>query len=261
MISRICKLWVVLALAATPAAAELAVVLTNDVEHTRIAIAEYPGNHDAFVVAWKDVPGATPASGAMVYYRDKGGDEVRYFAVGGGGRFAIVDRGRHRLVRGSAMPIAYVISDDPTHPLAVVADDHQQIDVPALVAQYAAFENIAGPSETKASIESAIAAKAAQTNRACGSHVAPKLDWKSFATPASFPLAKQTVSILEALELVCTDKDFAAAVRGVTELRVGYRADGGALHLDKAGTALAVQLSDASFNPRETTSMWLKDHL
>jgi hypothetical protein len=242
-------------------ASAFAVVLSNDIEHTKVTIADYPGQRGAFLVAWQDVPGVTPASGAMVYYADRASDETRYFAIGGHGKFALINSGRGRLIRGTATAVFELIADDPKHPIGLVADTSQTVDVPALLAQYAAFENIAAASETRAAIEAAVTARAAQTNRTCKSQLAPKLDWKTFAAPASLRLAKQTVSILDAIEAACADKDYAAAIRTVSELRVDYQADAGALRLERTGAALAVRLSDTSFNPRETTRQWLTDHL
>src|SRR5262249_11648267 len=37
-------------------ASGFAVVLTNDAEHARITVADYPGQRDVVVVAWQDVP-------------------------------------------------------------------------------------------------------------------------------------------------------------------------------------------------------------
>ena len=261
MIRRVCNVLAVLALASTPAAAAFTVMLANDSTHTRVTIAEVPGARDAFVVAWQDIPGTTPATGAMVYYREHGDSETRWLAVGGGGLFSIIDRGWGHLRRGTAVATAYVISDDPAHPLVLADTEATSVDVPALLAKYAAFENIAARGEPRSAIEAAITAKTAQTNRACGSHVAAKLDWKSFATPASLALAKQTISIFEAIEHQCGDKDYAAAVQAMREVRVDYQADGGALRLDKTGGVLGVHLSDTSWNPRETAAVWLKDHL
>jgi len=246
--------------AAAHSAFGFAVVLVNDLEHAKVVIADYPGQRDTLVVAWQDVPGVTPPSGAMVYYADRGSDQTRYFAIGGGGRFALLDRGRGRLITSTMVPVFELVPDDPRRKLAVVADTRQTVDVPALLAQYAAFENIAAPGETQAAIDAAIAARAAQTNRACRSQIAPRLAWKTFPAPAA-RLAKQAVSILEALEAACADKDYAQAVRGLRELRVDYQADGGALRLERTGTALAARLSDTSFNPRETARVWLTDHL
>ena len=239
-------------------ASGFAVVLTNDAEHARITVADYPGQRDVVVVAWQDVPGVTPASGAMVYRAD-GSRPTRYLAIGGGGRFALIEHGRGRWGRGT--PVFDVVSDDPDRPLAMVTDTSQRVDVPALLAQYGAFENIAPADEPRTVIEAAIAAKAAQANQACKSQITAKLQWQTFASPASMRLAKQAVSILQAIEAVCGDKDYAAAVRGVRELRVDYQADAGALRLERTGAALAVRLSDASFNPRETAQRWLTDHL
>jgi hypothetical protein len=237
-----------------------AVVLTNEIEQAKITMADYPGQRDVVVVAWQGMPGVTPPSGAMIYRRDRSTGDTRYFAIGGGGRFSIIDRGRGRLIRGTATAVFDVVSDDPDHPLAFVADTSQSVDVPALLARYDAFENIAASAETRAAIDAAIAAKAAQANRACGSQLAPRLQWKTFAAPSA-RLAKQAVSILEAIEAICADKDYAAAIRGVRELRVDYQADAGALRLERSGAALAVRLSDTSFNPRETARIWLTDHL
>jgi hypothetical protein len=237
-------------------ASGFAVVLLNEAEHARITVADYPGQRDVVVVSWQDVPGVTPASGAMVYRAD-GNRPTRYFAIGGGGRFALIEHGRGRWSR-SAFD---VVSDDPDRPLAMVGDTNQRVDVPALLAQYGAFENIAAADEPRPVIEAAIAAKAAQANQACKSQIAAKLQWQTFASPASVRLAKQAVSILQAIEAVCGDKDYAAAVRGVRELRVDYQADAGALRLERTGATLAVRLSDTSFNPRETAQRWLTDHL
>jgi hypothetical protein len=236
----------------------LAVVLTNDLEHARVTVAEYPGAHDVLVVAWQDVPGVTPTSGAMVYQRDQGEGETRYLAIGGGGKFALLDRGRSRLIHASALPVMWVIVD-PRHPLEVVPDANQRIDTPALVAQYEAFEAIAPAAATRTTIEAAIAAQVAQTNKSCGAQLAPRTQWAAFGK--NIRLANQAVAILEAIESACSDKDYATAVRKLRELRVDYKADGGALRLDIAGAELAVHFSDTSFNPRETAQLWLHDHL
>src|SRR5262249_32911410 len=152
-----------------------------------------PGQPDLLVVAWQDIPGATPASGAVIYKAERGSSEVRYFAVGGGGPFALLDRGRVR--RGYGPRVGFdIISDDPKRPVPVTGDARQPVDVPALLAQYAAFENIAPLGEARTVTEAAIAAKAAHANRVCGGQLAPKVQWKSFATPESARLAKQTVS-------------------------------------------------------------------
>ncbi len=261
MTSRGSKLIFALILAGAGQAFGFSAVFTNEAEHATITVADYPGQRDLLVVAWHDVPGVTPASGAMIYALDRSPSETRYFAIGGGGRFALVERMRWRRSRGTSGGGFDVVVDDPKHPLAVVADSHQTVDVAALLAQYGAFENVAPAGEARAVIDAAIAARAAQTNRACGSQLAPKLQWKTFATAASERLAKQTISILEAIEGACGDKDYAAAVRAVRELRVDYQADGGALRLERTGAALAVRLSDTSFNPRETARIWLTDHL
>jgi len=262
MLSRRSALTCALLLAGSARVASgFAVVLTNDVEHARITVADYPGQRDVVVVAWQDVPGVTPASGAMIYRADGDSHPARYFAVGGGGRFALIEHGRGRRSRGAIAPSFDVVSDDPQRPLAMAPDSSQRVDAPALLAQYGAFENIAAADEPRTVIDAAIAARLAQANQACGSRITAKLQWQTFATPASARLAKQAVSILQAIEAVCGDKDYAAAVRGVHELRVDYQADAGALRLERTGATLAVRFSDTSFNPRETAQRWLTDHL
>src|SRR5690348_4221153 len=253
----------VLALVLAPpahAAPGFAVALTNDVEHAKLTVAELPGQPDVLVVAWQDLPGVTPASGAMIYKAERGSSEVRYFAIGGAGHFALLERWRVR--RGYGPHVGFdIISDDPKRPLVVTGDTRKPVDVPALLAQYAAFENVAPPGEARTVTDAAIAARAAQTNRACGSQLTPKVQWKAFSTPEAARLAKQAISILEALEAACADKDYATAVRAVRELRVDYQPDGGALRLERTGAALAVRFSDTSYNPRETARAWLTDHL
>jgi len=237
----------------------LAVVLANDMEHARVTVADYPGVPDALIVAWQDVPGVTPASGAMVYQRDQGDSETRYLAIGGGGKFALLDRGRSRLIRASSLPVMWVVANDPKHPLEVVPDANQRVDVPALVAQYEAFEAIAPAAATRTTIDAAIAAQAAQTNKTCGAQLAARTQWTTFGT--NLRLANQAVAILEALDGACSDKDYASAVKKLRTLKVDFKSGGGALRLEITGTELAVHLSDTSFNPRETAEIWLHGHL
>jgi hypothetical protein len=95
MILRVSVLACVLAVGSARAAPGFAVVLTNDVEHAKITLADVPGQRDVLVVAWQDVPGVTPASGAMIYAADRGSSEARYFAsaAAGGSRSSSVDEG------------------------------------------------------------------------------------------------------------------------------------------------------------------------
>ncbi len=134
------------------------------------------------------------------------------------------------------------------------------VDVPALMAKYGAYENIAAPTEARAAIEAAITSATARVDHACGSHLAVKIDWTSFGA-ANVSRAKQAASILEAIDTACADKDYAAAVRALHEVRVDYKASGGALRLESSNAVLAAHFSDTSWNPRETAAVWLKDHL
>jgi hypothetical protein len=237
----------------------LAVVLANDIEHARVTVVDYPGVADAWIVAWQDVPGVTPASGAMVYKRDQGDSETRYLAFGGGGKLALLDRGRSRLIRASSLPVMWIVANDPKHPIEVVPEANQRIDAPALLAQYEAFEAVAPATATRATIDAAIAAQIAHTNKTCGSQLVPRTQWPTFGT--NLRLANQAVAILEAVDAACGDKDYVAAVRKLRTLRVDFKAGGGELRLEITGSELAVHLSDTSFNPRETAQIWLKDHL
>src|SRR5262245_12751575 len=105
--------------------------LTSDTARTRIEIAHVPGQKDARYVAWDEVPGGVPA-GAMVYRADRGSDETRYFAVGGGGHFAIVDSGMRTLVAGTVVPVFEIVIDDPAHPLRMRLDTARKVDTAAL---------------------------------------------------------------------------------------------------------------------------------
>ena len=237
----------------------LVVVLANDLEHARVTVADYPGVPDAWIVAWQDVPGVTPSSGAMVYKREQGDSETHYLAIGGGGKLALLDRGRSRLIRASSLPVMWVVANDPKHPIEVVPDANQRVDVPALLAQYEAFEAIAPATATKTTIDAAIAAQLAHTNKVCGGQLAARTQWPSFGT--NLRRANEAVAILEAVDAACSDKDYAASVRKLRTLKVDFKSGGGELRLEITGTELAVHLSDTSFNPRETAQIWLKDHL
>ncbi|HET7506261.1 MAG TPA: hypothetical protein VFK02_34820, partial [Kofleriaceae bacterium] len=117
------------------AAPGFGVVLTNDSTKIRIALADLPGAKDRFLVTWDDLPGDT-AAGAMVFYRDQDQHETRYFAVGGGGPFALVVAGQHTLIDATLLPVFHLVLDDPNHPTTLVARSGKQLDPAAMLARY-----------------------------------------------------------------------------------------------------------------------------
>jgi hypothetical protein len=241
------KLLALIALGTTPALAS-GVVLTTDLSKLRIEMVDLP-DHVHAIVAWQNLPGPRP-SGAMVYQQDQSDSETRYFAVGGGGLFAIIDHGgRHRSFS--------VIADDPAHPERMIVES-RDVELATLQAKYDAFENIAPAKETKPVIEANVTAAAAQTDKACGGHLAPQIRWAGFT--GKLGLAKQAVSILEALETACADKDYRAVARTLTALTVDFKADS-ALQLAHTGTTLSVVIGDTSFNPRESAEILIKKQL
>jgi hypothetical protein len=254
-----CALAVVVVLLLTRGASAFSIVLTTDVAKTRIEVVDLPGNGDLFLVGWDDLPGATP-SGAMVYYRDQAPRETRYFAVGGGGAFSIVDRGGRTLINGTVVPIYDVVQRDPDHPMRMRVESGARLSGTALQAKYEAFEHVAAPSEGRPAIDAAVASAAARTNKACRSSIAPQIQWADFAKAGKTALAKQTIAIFEALESICADRDYAAAVQRVTALRIELRSVRG-LELAISGPTLSATFSDTSFNPRETSRLWLVNHL
>jgi hypothetical protein len=254
-------LLVVLLLAGSAhAAPAFGVVLTNDSTKIRIELADLPGSKDLFLVTWDDLPGAS-ATGAMVFYKDQGSTETRYFAVGGGGPFAIVDRGRHTLISGTLVPVYGLVQRDPDHPTKLVAEPGKKLDPTAMLAKYGAFEHVGAPSEARPAIETAIASAAAHANQTCSAKLSPQIQWGDFTKAGKIALAKQAMAIFEALESLCGDKDYRAAVQALTALRVELRADPAGLELKAGGGTLTVTLSDTSFNPRESARQWLENHL
>jgi hypothetical protein len=242
------------------AAAAFGVVLTNTTSKTRIEMVDLPDSKDLFLVTWEALPGAI-AAGAMVFYKDQGGSETRYFAVGGGGLFAIVDRGSRTLISGTVVPVYDVIARDPDHPTKMVVEPGGRLDVNAMLARYGAFEHVAVAREDKAAIDAAIGNAAAHANKTCSAHVAPQIDWDTFTRVNKLALAKQAIAIFEALEPMCVDKDYRAAVQALSALRVEWKPDAGGLALRTSGPTLTATFSDASFNPRETAHQWLTNHL
>lgn len=230
----------------------LLIALASDTAPARVEIAELPGG--VFLVGWDDLVG----SGALAFRRELDADEARYLPIGGAGPFAILDRGRRTLVSGTSVPV-YDIAIDADHPERMRLDAGRKVDLAALTAKYEAFEHVAPAGEGKSAIETAITAELARANKACGGKLAASIDWAAFGKAQR--LAKQTVGILEALATTCADKDYAAAVKTIATLRVGYRSDGGALQLVRTGATLAVTFSDTSFNPRETATTWLDKNL
>jgi len=249
-----------LVLAASREAAAFGVVLVSDTSKTRIAMADLPGSEGMILVAWEGLPGPNPA-GAMVYTRDQGAGETTYFAVGGGGLFAIVDAGERTLVGGTVVPVYRLVHDDPKHPAKLKLELGGKLDVAAMTAKYAAFEHVAAAGETRPAIEAAVTAAATRTNKTCGGRIAPQIRWADFDKAGKLPLAKQTIAILEAIESICADQDYRAALRATTTLRVALAPDAGALQLAASGATLAVTFSAASFNPRETARVWLEKNL
>jgi hypothetical protein len=242
------------------AAPAFGVVLSNDSTKIRIEIADLPGAKDLFIVTWDDLPGGT-ATGAMVFYRDQGSTETRYFAVGGTGPFAIADRGQHTLINGTLVPIYSVVQRDPDHPIRLVAGSGKSLDATAMLARYAAFEHVGAPGEARPAIETAITGAAAHANRTCSARLAPQVQWDGFTKAGKLGLAKQAMAIFEALESLCDDKDYRAAVQALTAVRVELRADATGLELKTGGAVLTAAFSDTSYNPRESARRWLENHL
>jgi hypothetical protein len=249
---------VVVVLASTRAAFAFTGVYSSDTSNVRIEVAEVPGHPEVLLVGWDHLPGAVP-TGAMIYQRDHGTDEDRYFAVGGGGPAALVDRGGATLVEGTIVPMLAVVVDDPQHPLRVTLERGHKIDVAALSAKYAAFEHLIAAGAGRSTIEAAIVARAAKANRACGSKIAPQIQWADFAKAGKLALASQAIAIYDAIEATCADKDYRAALQAVTAMRVELRGDGLAFEV-KHGE-LGVQINDTSWNPRETAAQWLEKNL
>lgn len=242
------------------AAPAFGVVLTNDSTKIRIAIADLPGSKDLFLVTWDDLPGAS-AAGAMVFYRDQGRAETRYFAVGGGGPFAIVDRGRHTLIGGTLVAVYDLVQRDPDHPTRLVASAGKALDPAAMLARYAAFEHVGVAGEARPALEAAVASAAAHAGKTCSARLGAQVEWAGFAKAGKLALAKQAVAIFEALEALCGDKDYRAAVQALTAVRVELRADAAGLELKTDGAALTATLGDTSYNPRESARLWLENHL
>lgn len=235
------------------------VVLTSDASPLQITVADHPSGNakNMVLVAWDHLPGPV-ASGAMVYSKDEASSETRYFAIGGGGLFSITVWGRRPLTKGVR---ALVVIDDPAHPVAFRADPDQKVDTARLLARYHAFENVAPPGEAKPVIQAAITVKVTETNKACGGAITPQIRWADFDKPGKTALAKQTISVLEAIASACADKDYRIELAKLRDLRVGFSDRAADLKLEKTGNALSVVFSDTSFNPREVARAWLEKNL
>jgi hypothetical protein len=242
------------------AAPAFGVILTNDTTKIRIALADLPGSKDLFLVTWDDLPGPS-AAGAMVFYKDQGNTETRYFAVGGGGPFALVVRGRHTLINGTLASVVHLVQSDPDHPTALVASSGKNLDPAAMLARYNAFEHVAAPGEARSAIEAAVTAAAAHANQTCSAKLAAQVPWADFTRAGKLALAKQAMAIFEALESLCGDKDFRAAVQALSAVRVELRPEAAGLELRTGNATLTVTLGDTSFNPRESARQWLETHL
>lgn len=253
--------WIAVAIVSTTAHAEgLQVTLASDTSSTRVVMVDQPGDTsgNTVLVAWDHLPGAVD-TGAMVFRRDKGTNEVRYFAIGGHAPLSIIDRGRHALSAGTSVPVFDVTIDDPQHP-AQLRVTGEKVDAPALVARYEKFEHVVAGGGGKSAVDTAIAAQAAKTTKACGHAPAVDIAWDPFKKANKLELASQAVAIYEALELTCADADYKKAVAKLGKLHVAYRGDG-ALELAISGGTLTATVSATSFDPREVARTWLHDNL
>ena len=253
--------WIAVAIASATASADgLHVTLASDTSDTHVVMVDHPADTsgNTVLVAWDHVVGKID-TGAMVFRRERGTDEVRYFAIGGHAPFSIVDRGRHALSAGTSVPVFDLVTDDPAHPAALRVVAGQTIDVPALIARYETFEHVVA-SGGRTAVDTAIAAQVAKTTKACGHAPAADVAWDPFKKAGKLELASQAVAVYEALELSCADADYRKAVGKLTKLHVAYRADG-ALDLAVTGTTLSATVSATSFDPREIARTWLHDNL
>jgi hypothetical protein len=253
-----------LAIASTSARADgLQVTLASDTTTTRVVMIDHPADTsgNTVLVAWDKLAGAASGmdSGAMVFRREHGTTETRYFAIGGHGPFSILDRGRHALTAGTSVPVFDLVTDDPAHPAQLRVVAGQTIDVPAIVARYEKFEG-AIASGGKTAVDSAIAAQVAKTQKACGKAPAADIAWDPFKKANKLELASQAVAIYQALELLCADADYKKAIAKLGKLHVAYRGEG-ALELAISGTTLTATVSATSFDPREVARTWLHDNL
>jgi hypothetical protein len=110
------------------------------------------------------------------------------------------------------------------------------------VARHDADDGRAPAGATRAAIDARLTAHVVRASRACGGKLAVAIPWTSFATPASAAVASQAVPAIDALARLCADADDAAATRALRELRVDYRADGGALRLEVLGGGVTMVL-------------------
>ena len=251
--------WIAVALASTTASADgLHVTLASDTSDTHVVMVDHPADTsgNTVLVAWDHMAGKVD-TGAMVFRRERGTDEVRYFAIGHGS-FSIIDRGRHALSAGTSVPVFDLVTDDPAHPAAMRVVTGT-IDVPALIARYETFERLVA-SGGRTAVDTAIAAQVTKTTKACGHAPAVDVAWDPFKKAGKLELASQAAAVYEALELMCADADYRKAVGKLTKLHVAYRTEG-ALELAVSGSTLSATVSPTSFDPREVAAKWLHDNL
>lgn len=246
-------------LSATAHADALSVTLASDTSTTRVVMIDHPADPsgNTVLVAWDHLPGKQE-SGAMVFKRDQGTHETRYFAIGGHGPFSVLDRGRKALSAGTSVAVFDLVVDDPQHPaqLRVVPD---KIDVANLTSRYDAFEGLVSTGGRTA-VDAKISAAAQKATKACGHAPAIDVAWDPFKKANKIEVASQAAAIYEAMELACADADYKKAVAKLGKLQVAYRGEG-ALELKASGTTISATVSPTSFDPREVARTWLKDNL
>jgi len=254
--------WIAVAIACTTATAyadALQVTLASETSNIRVVMVDHPADPSGttVLVAWDHLPGAQE-SGALVFRREQGTSETRYFAIGGHGPFSVVDRGRQALSAGTSVPVFELVTDDRQHPakLRVVQD---KIDVANLTSRYEAFEHLVSTGGRTA-VDASISVQVAKTTKACGHAPAVDVAWDPFKKANKLEVASQAAAIYEAMELLCADADYKKAVAKLAKLHVAYRGDG-KLDLALSGTTVNATVSPTSFDPREVARTWLHDNL
>lgn len=247
----------VLVLAQARVASAFTAVLVSDTVKTKLEVTDLPGAQGKLLIGWDELAGV-PA-GALVFTIDQGSSETRYFAVGGG-PLSLVDRGGRTLVGGTVVQVFDVITTDPEHPLRLKVALGRDVNVAALTAKYNAYERVAAANETRAQIETAIATRTTQVNKACATKLATRVQWASFTKASKLAHAKQAIAVLDAIETTCADVDYRTALQRIKTVQIDWHGAAASTFAVRKDV-LAVTLGDASFNPRETAAAWLIDQL
>jgi hypothetical protein len=228
-------------------------MLADEAERVSVTITGWGPSGRRSIVQWKGVPGAD--DGVAIFERSGDEGQSRLTVVGGGASFWLRSGPSAALVKGTSLPTWELVLDRRP-PITLVS---RPGDVPRQLLERAYREAHGLPldAQPKERVTASLEAARKKVSSACGAAPAVRVDWPAFGRAALPVVAAQ---VLAALEALCGDADYRAAIAELRELIVTPTATTD-FELERATGSVIVRLRDDVANPRERALQSLRDTL